>query len=97
MIPYLLAVAGGYLIGNALKDNASFAEGGVVDPKELYKKLGEAEMNWSKDNGAEYHRIQKEISENRKLYFQKLRESEMNWHKDNGAEYSYLIGMRDKF
>jgi uncharacterized Zn ribbon protein len=30
MIPYLLAVAGGYLVGNALKDNSSFAEGGQI-------------------------------------------------------------------
>jgi hypothetical protein len=34
MIPYLLAVAGGYLIGNAFKDNMqTFASGGEVEDK----------------------------------------------------------------
>ena len=99
MLPFLLAIAGGYLIGNSMKDETpKFDKGGVVkNPDELYKELGEAEMNYSKDDGASYHRIMKEISENRKLYFKRLGESEMNWHKDNGAEYSRLISMRDKF
>ncbi len=98
MIPYLLAVAGGYLIGNAFKDNMqTFASGGIVDPKILYQKLNKAEMNFSKDDGAEYYQIQKEISENRKLYFKKLGEAEMNFSKDDGAEYSRLMAMRDSF
>jgi len=29
MIPYLLAIAGGYLIGNATKDKQLFAKGGM--------------------------------------------------------------------
>ena len=111
MLPYLLAVVGGYLIGDSMK-TPQFDEGGdlssrldrarmdrdaVKNPDELQMQLGEAEMNWQKDNGASYHRIMREISENRKLYFKRLGESEMNWHKDNGAEYSRLISMRDKF
>jgi hypothetical protein len=34
MIPYLLAIAGGYLIGDANKDKQLFAEGGDIGIKE---------------------------------------------------------------
>ena len=69
----------------------------VINPDELYRKLGEAERNWQKDGGEEYARVQRQIQENRKLYFKKLGESEMNWNSDDGAEYTRLINMRDKF
>jgi hypothetical protein len=117
MIPYLLAVLGGYLIGDSIGEDIDkklpqFADGGlsdqlekvrgqrdssVINPDELYRKLGEAERNWQKDGGEEYARVQRQIKENRKLYFKKLGEAEMNWHSDDGAEYTRLIEMRDKF
>ena len=38
MIPYLLAIAGGYLIGQSQKDTTTYAKGGSVDP-EKYPEL----------------------------------------------------------
>jgi len=69
----------------------------VVNPDKLYKRLGEAENNYQKDNGAEYKMVMNEIKDNRILYFKKLNEAENNYQKDNGAEYNRLISMRDKF
>jgi hypothetical protein len=34
MIPYLLAVVGGYLLGDSMKDSQTFAEGGDIDDDE---------------------------------------------------------------
>ena len=31
MLPYLLAIAGGYLIGNSMKETPTFDEGGVME------------------------------------------------------------------
>ena len=96
-----------YLVGTntmyeMFADGGIMAKGGamdlaIVNPEELYKRLGEAEKNFTKDNGAEYKKVQKEIEDNRISYFKKLSEAEMNFLKDNGAEYQRLIIMRDKF
>lgn len=80
-----------------------FAKGGKVgnrklkSTKDLYEKLNNAELNWKKDNGAEYHKVEKELEENRKLYFELLNEAERNGRKDNLAEYHRLMSMRNQF
>ena len=74
--------------------------GGVdsfVDPAELYTKWQSAEMNFSKDGGAEYNKIKKQINENSDAYYKALNDAEANWSKDNGAEYKRLIAMKSKF
>ncbi len=95
MLPFILAAVGGYFIGDSMNEQV-YAEGGIVNPKELYEKLRMAESNWQKDDGAEYNKIKKQIQENRNLYFKKLSESESSWEND-GAEYKRLIAMRDSF
>jgi hypothetical protein len=82
---------GQYAKGGKLK------KGQLKKPQTLYKKLGDAEMNWKKDNGEEYHKIEKEIEENRKLYFELLGQAEMNGRKDNLAEYHRLMLLRNQF
>ena len=75
-----------------------YKNGGVSDelqdPKKLYALLNEAEVNWSKDNGAEYNRIGALIKQNRKNYYNLLNNAEVNWSKDNGAEYKRLLSLQ---
>jgi uncharacterized protein (DUF2267 family) len=68
-----------------------------VNPNILYAKLGEAEMNFEKDNGAEYNRVRQELEDNAAKYYAALNNAEMNFQQDNGAEYNRLIEMRYLF
>jgi hypothetical protein len=90
-----------------LSDMDIYAKGGMfgggggtddfVHPNILYAKLGEAEMNFQKDNGAEYNRVRQELEDNAAKYYAALNNAEMNFQKDNGAEYNRLIAMRYLF
>jgi hypothetical protein len=84
--------------GELMLDSAHYETGGLLkDPKDLYKLLNQAEINWQKDDGAEYKKIQMEIAKNNNLYYKQLNDAEKNYFQDKGAEYQRLIKMKSKF
>ena len=77
---------------------SDFKTGGLLqDPNDLYKLLNQAEINWQKDDGAEYKKIQMLIAKNNNLYYKQLNDAEKNYFQDKGAEYERLIKMKAKF
>ena len=77
---------------------SDFKKGGLLqDPNDLYKLLNQAEINWQKDDGAEYKKIQMLIAKNNNLYYKQLNDAEKNYFQDKGAEYERLIKMKAKF
>jgi hypothetical protein len=85
MIPYLLAVAGGYLIGNSIKESQKFADGGKTDEEKMLwesVKIKFSEVFFEEDDVDE-------------IYSNQVKAEEYKWQFDRYSKYPSSLSWED--
>jgi len=91
MIPYLLAVVGGYLLGDSMKDSQTFADGGMmanggnvsnIVEKYMHKKNDDVknlilEMRFNGTDTKKYHKLYKIVVDNIVLENKEIKKEEV--------------------